>query len=58
MKNILVPCDFSEPAVQGFKVAVEIAQKNDSKIFLLNVVEVPVMHDTVLMPTLYFEAAH
>lgn len=55
MKRILVPCDFSDPAVQAFKFAVEIALKSRGEIFLLNVVEVPVMHETVLMPTLYFE---
>jgi len=55
MKRILVPCDFSDPAVQAFKFAVEIAIKSRGEIFLLNVVEVPVMHETVLMPTLYFE---
>lgn len=55
MKRILVPCDFSDPAVQAFKFAVEVALKNRGEIYLLNVVEVPVMHETVLMPTLYFE---
>jgi nucleotide-binding universal stress UspA family protein len=55
MKRILVPCDFSDPAAQAFKFAVEIALKSRGEIFLLNVVEVPVMHETVLMPTLYFE---
>jgi nucleotide-binding universal stress UspA family protein len=57
MKKILVPCDFSEPAVQAFKFATEIAIQSKGEIILLNVVEVPVMHDTVLMPTLYFEEA-
>jgi nucleotide-binding universal stress UspA family protein len=55
MKRILVPCDFSDPAVQAFKFAVEVALKSRGEIYLLNVVEVPVMHETVLMPTLYFE---
>lgn len=55
MKRILVPCDFSDPAVQAFKFAVELALKSRGEIYLLNVVEVPVMHETVLMPTLYFE---
>jgi nucleotide-binding universal stress UspA family protein len=41
--------------VQAFKFAVEVALKNRGEIYLLNVVEVPVMHETVLMPTLYFE---
>ncbi len=57
MKKILVPCDFSDPAVQAFKFAVEIATQSKGEIILLNVVEVPVMHETVLMPTLYFEEA-
>ncbi len=55
MKRILVPCDFSDPAVQAFKFAVEVALKSKGEIYLLNVVEVPIMHETVLMPTLYFE---
>ncbi|MFM8832729.1 MAG: universal stress protein, partial [Cytophagales bacterium] len=55
MKRILVPCDFSDPAVQAFKFAIEVALKSRGEIYLLNVVEVPVMHETVLMPTLYFE---
>jgi nucleotide-binding universal stress UspA family protein len=55
MKRILVPCDFSDPAVQAFKFAVEIARKSRGEVILLNVVEVPVMHETMLMPTLYFE---
>jgi nucleotide-binding universal stress UspA family protein len=58
MKRILVPCDFSDPAVQAFKFAVEVAKKNGGEIVLLHVVELPVMHDTVLMPTLSFEEAY
>jgi nucleotide-binding universal stress UspA family protein len=55
MKRILVPCDFSDPAVQAFKLAIEIGRQSDGEVFLLNIVEVPVMHETVIMPTLYFE---
>lgn len=57
MKKILVPCDFSDSAVQAFKFAVEIANQSGGEILLLNVIELPVMHDSVLMPTLSFEAA-
>ena len=57
MKKILVPCDFSDPAVQAFKMAVEIANQSNGEVFLLNVVELPVMHESVLMPTLSFEEA-
>lgn len=55
MKKILVPCDFSDPAVQAFKFAVDIAGKSGGEIYLVNVVELPVLHDSVLMPTLSFE---
>ena len=57
MKKILVPCDFSDAAVQAFKFAVEIANQSEGEILLLNVIELPVMHDSVLMPTLSFEEA-
>ncbi len=55
MKKILVPCDFSDSAVQAFKFAVEIANQSEGEILLLNVIELPVLHDSVLMPTLSFE---
>ncbi len=57
MKKILVPCDFSDPSVQAFKFAVDIAKESKGEIYLLNVVELPVLHDSVLMPTLSFEEA-
>ena len=57
MKKIVVPCDFSDAAVQAFKFAVEIANQSKGEVLLLNVIELPVMHDTVLMPTLNFEEA-
>ena len=57
MKKILVPCDFSDPAVQAFKMAVEIANQSNGEVILLNVVELPLMHESVLMPTLSFEEA-
>ena len=57
MKKILVPCDFSDASVQAFKLAVEIGNQSKGEILLLNVIELPVMHDTMLMPTLNFEEA-
>jgi len=58
MQKILVPCDFSDPSVQAFKFAVEVANRRGGQVVLLHVVELPVMHDTVLMPTLSFEEAY
>jgi nucleotide-binding universal stress UspA family protein len=55
MKNILVPCDFSKPAVNAFRFALDIAAQSKGAIHLLNVVELPIMHDTLLMPVLNFE---
>jgi nucleotide-binding universal stress UspA family protein len=57
MKNILIPCDFSQPAIHAFRVAVDIAGRSHGKIHLIHVVELPVLHDTVLMPVLSFEEA-
>jgi nucleotide-binding universal stress UspA family protein len=55
MKKILVPCDFSKPAINAYRFALDIAAQSKGIIHLLNVIELPVMHDTVLMPVLNFE---
>lgn len=41
MKRILVPTDFSEHADEALKLAAKIAKKNGSKMFLLNLLELP-----------------
>jgi nucleotide-binding universal stress UspA family protein len=56
MKRILVPCDFSETSLQAFQFAIEIARKSGGRIMLLHIVELPVLHDTMLTPTVYLEA--
>ena len=55
MKKILVPCDFSKPAINALKFALDIAERSKGVISLVHVIELPVMHDTVLMPVLSFE---
>jgi len=57
MKKILVPCDFSDSAMQAFRFAVELATKSGGEITLAHIIELPVMHDTALAPTLNFEEA-
>lgn len=57
MKNILVPCDFSTPAINAFRFALDIASQAKATVHLLHVIELPVLHDTMLMPVLNFEAA-
>jgi len=55
MKKILVPCDFSKPAIDAYRFALDIAVKSKGIIHLLYVIELPVLHDTTLMPVLSME---
>lgn len=55
MKNILVPCDFSKPAINAFRFALDIASKSHGTVHLVNIIELPVLHDSLLMPVLSFE---
>jgi nucleotide-binding universal stress UspA family protein len=55
MKKILVPCDFSKPATNAFRFALDLAAQAKGTIHLVHVIELPIMHDTVLMPVLNFE---
>jgi nucleotide-binding universal stress UspA family protein len=43
-KNILVPFDLSSPSNQAFKVALDVAQKYDSKITLITCIEGDAWH--------------
>lgn len=55
MKKILVPCDFSTPAINAFRQALDVAAQSKGAVHLLHVIEPPIMNDTMLMPTLNFE---
>lgn len=57
MKKILVPCDFSAEAIAAFRMALSMAQNAKGEVHLVHVIEMPVLHDTVLMPVLSFEEA-
>lgn len=57
MKKILVPCDFSKPAVNAFRFAADMALKSKGEIHLLNVIELPAIHDPIVMPVITFEKA-
>ena len=56
MQKILVPCDFSDQALSAFRFALDMSKQSAKEVHLLHVIELPVMHDTLLMPTLSFEA--
>jgi nucleotide-binding universal stress UspA family protein len=55
MKNILVPCDFSKPAINALRFAMDVACQSKGRIHLLHIIELPVVHDIMLMPVLNFE---
>ncbi|MBX2899403.1 MAG: universal stress protein [Cyclobacteriaceae bacterium] len=55
MKRILVPCDFSTPSVQAFKFAADVARTTGGEVIALHAIELPVMNESVLMPSLSFE---
>jgi nucleotide-binding universal stress UspA family protein len=55
MQRILVPCDFSEPAKGAFRLAIEMAHKFSAEVHVLNVIELPIMHDDVLTPMPSFD---
>lgn len=49
MKKILVPCDFSKPAVNAFRLALDIAVQSKGVVYLFHVVELPVVGDPGVM---------
>ena len=55
MKRILVPCDFSPPSIQAFKFASQIARASKGEVFLLHVVEVPTLHNSIFSPVRAYE---
>lgn len=55
MKKILVPCDFSERAINAYRQALDVAAQSGGVIHLLHVIEPPILNDSMLMPTLNFE---
>lgn len=57
MKKIVVPCDFSEQAINALRFAIDIARQSNGEVHLVHVIELPILHDTVLMPVLSFEEA-
>jgi nucleotide-binding universal stress UspA family protein len=46
MKRILVPTDFSEQSVQAFKFAVDIARAARAQLYVIHMVELPLLQET------------
>jgi nucleotide-binding universal stress UspA family protein len=56
MQRILVPFDFSEQATSAFRFALDLARQSGREVHAVHVIELPVIHDSMLLPTLSFEA--
>lgn len=58
MKRILVPCDFSEPAVQAYLFAMNLAEQTKAEVFVLRVIDLPPAYDLGMgSPPYYFDAS-
>ncbi|PZR35423.1 MAG: universal stress protein UspA [Azospira oryzae] len=57
MKNILVPFDFSKPAVNAFRLAVKMADKSAASVHLLYVIPLPVLTESIV-PIFNFEGPY
>ena len=56
MKKILVPCDFSDEALQAYEFAMNIAVQSAGEVFVLKVIDLPVSYETSFgAPVYYFD---
>jgi nucleotide-binding universal stress UspA family protein len=46
MKRILIPCDFSKPSTEAYKVAIDLAGRSRGEIVLLHVIASPTAYTT------------
>jgi nucleotide-binding universal stress UspA family protein len=54
MKKILVPCDFSAPALEAYYFAMNIAAQSHADVFVLKVIDLPVAYETVFNASPYY----
>jgi nucleotide-binding universal stress UspA family protein len=54
MKKILVPCDFSEPALEAYQFALNIATRSNAEVLVLKVVELPYAYEPSLGTLPYY----
>lgn len=53
MKKILVPCDFSKPAIEAYNFAISIASKTKGEVYVLHVIDIPISNDAAMMSGAY-----
>ncbi len=51
MKKILVPCDFSETAIQAYDFAMNLATKANAEVIVLKVFDLPFLYETTFGAT-------
>ncbi len=54
MKNILVPCDFSEESREAYQFALQLAGKTGGKVSVLKTIDLPVMYESALGAAPYY----
>ncbi|MEK6782605.1 MAG: universal stress protein [Bacteroidota bacterium] len=57
MKKILVPCDFSEPSIEAFRFAIDIASLSGGSVTVLKVIDMPVGYDTAFGMPRYIDSS-
>jgi nucleotide-binding universal stress UspA family protein len=55
MKRILVPTDFSAPAMQALQFAVDIADRSRGQVHLVHIVDLPIINNSLLSPSIYVD---
>lgn len=58
MKKILVPFDFSKTAINAFRFALDVAAMSKGTVYLLHVIELPVVNDPITAPTITFQQGY
>ncbi len=51
MKKILVPCDFSDSAMQAYTFAMNLAERAKAEVFVLKIIDLPFIYETSLGTT-------
>jgi nucleotide-binding universal stress UspA family protein len=58
MKKILVPCDFSEPAIEAYKFALSLAKANNGEVLVMKAVDLPIMYESAFGVQPYLVDTH
>ncbi len=54
MKNLLVPCDFSEESREAYQFAIQLAEKTGGAVTVLKAIDLPVVYESALGAAPYY----